>query len=221
MRNLTPGILAAIRAPAVETRDFVWIIARDRVTNAESPIGFWSGAGAVSEQVFDPVVQAVVTRNFNGSEIEGVSDVRLTTGLVVQSVKITLSAIGPASQQAFRGLEAKGAPIRVFRGFYNPGAGVMIDAAQPRFIGVINTATITRAAEGEQSSIEVEAIDDLEQLRRQADFTRSLADQQARRNATDDFHRDVEAMASREIAWGKERLKASDRLPGGFLTNPS
>lgn len=215
MRNLTSNILAAIRAPAVETRDFVWIIAKRRDNGNAAPIGFWSGAGAYQAAVTDPVDGVTVNRLFNGSAIEGVSDIALTTGLEVQSVKITLSAIDAAAQQAFRGTDAKGAPIRVFRGYFDPGKGVMIDAAQPRFVGVINTAEITRAKEGEQSTIEVEAIDDLEQLRRETGFVRSLADQQSRRDASDDFHRDVEAMAQREIAWGKNRVVASKGGKGG------
>lgn len=210
MRNLGPPLLAAIRAPVVSTRDYVWIVARNRISGAAAPIGLWSGAEATQVVVSDPI-DGNVTRTFNGAAIQGVRDIGLSSALVVNDVTVELSAIDPAAEQVIRALECKGASVRIYRGFFNPTTRQMIGNAECRFVGFVDRAPIKTGSEGEISTISLECVSHTEELLRTVGFVRSLADQQSRRSVADTMHRDIEAMAEREVFWGRESGKPASR----------
>lgn len=193
---------------------FLWIKAKNRTTGAPETMGLWSGWDAVNAEVLDPDTRLPVTRPYQaGGSIVGWPAIPLETGLVVRNVRIRLSQINDAVQNAIRGYDAKHAPIEMHMGFFDPHSMIPVGPAIPVFIGRVNGAPITTPAAGDEGSIELVGVSDTRELTRVNPLKRSDEMQQRRvvSGVPDRFRRysDVAGGWLQNIHWGEAKAKSS------------
>jgi hypothetical protein len=208
MRDLSADELAAIARRVVEIRSFVWVVAKTR----ESPIsnvgiGFWTDAGVYTCDVIDALTGSTDERSFNGGAIVSLGHIPLVSDFGVRAVDIKLSAIDPAVEAMVRTYDVRGAPVQIYRGFFNPDTHELVAPARARFVGFIDAAPIATGAEGEESSVTLSCASHTRELTRKNSEVRSH-ESQLKRSATDTFYKDTSSVGDWEIAWGEHRQKA-------------
>lgn len=203
MRTLSANVQAALDAGALVPRDFLWIVARNRATDAAETWGAWSGAGNVDADVIDPDSGSTVTRAFEGAgSLIQIGAVPMVSGLTVQVVEIRLSQIAAGAEQLVRGYDVRRAPVQLFRGFLDPATQRMVGPAVPRFVGFVDEADVQTPKEGEEGAITLTCASHAQELTRASTAKRSDADQR-QRSATDGFYRHTATVGDWTIYWGR------------------
>lgn len=180
-------------------RDFVWIIARDRVDQTPVPYGMWSGIGTISASVIDPLTGSPVSRTFDGAGgLVEISPVPMTANMTVQSVTVSLSHLADAND-LIRAYDIRQARIEVWRGMFTPSMQ-QISAAVPRFVGFIDEAPIPTPAENQIGSVDLTCVSHSQEMSRSNPATRSDADTR-RRDPTDTFRLHAAAVGTWEVNW--------------------
>lgn len=201
MISFTAQEQAALAARRVSARDFLWIVPRDRVTQAEVPFGFWSDVGTVDAQVIDPLTGATVMRTFTGAgTLISIDGVRKAATLAVQAATIRMSQLGN-TDAVLRLYDPRRGRVEIFRGLFEPGTHVQIGPARCRFVGEIDDIQITTPREGEAGSATVTVVPATQQFTRNNPATRSDA-QLRQRLATDSARRHVAVVGTWPVNWG-------------------
>jgi hypothetical protein len=208
MKDLDASEIAAIQSGTVIMREFVTIFAKDRITGSPHMLCFWSDAGPVTVDVVDPHTGSTVSRTFLGDALVEISDIPLISDLSVQDASVTLSAIDDAVQDAIRTYDARNAAIEIHRAYFDPATNAPVAPAKPRFVGQIDTAPLTTAAEGEASTVVLSCTSTTQELTRKNPDVRSH-ESQILRLATDDFYRDTAVVGEWTLFWGKKQDKAT------------
>ena len=178
----------------------IWIEARDRATDAIHGIGFWQGEAVEAIWVTDMFTGAAAQRTFYNQGILEIGSVRNETGFGVKAVAVSLSAISPAVEQAFRGYDPRGCQVQVWKRSYNPDTRKPL-GVEPFFKGFVNTAPITRPEPGGEATIEVEIVSTARMLTIASGVKKSHQAQLARAPA--DKFRQYKAKAKTfDCAWG-------------------
>lgn len=204
MRSLDAAELSAILAGTVVAREFVWITAKTRDTADEVTIGLWSDAGDYTCNVVDGLTGSTVSRSFKGAGLISVGDVRLISDLSVRTVDVELAAIDDQAEAALRTYDCRGAPIQIYRGFFDPNTNALVAAAKPRFVGFIDEAPIVTAEEGGVSKATLSCASHTRELTRKNSDVRSH-ESQLRRAAGDTLFKDTNVVADWDISWGENR----------------
>lgn len=217
MRTLSAAELSGITQPVVVTREFAWITAKTRGSPvAEVNVGLWSDAGRFTCDVVDGLSGSTVSRTFYGAEVLSFPDVSLVSDISVRTVTLTLSGIGEAAEEMLRTYDLRGAPIQIYRGFFDPATMQIVSAARPRFIGFVDEAPVETASEGSESTITLSCASHTRELLRKSTDVRSH-ESQILRSASDDFLKDVNVVGEWDIAWGETRKNAGGTSGNGIL----
>lgn len=208
MRSLESGVLTAITGRVVEARTLVWVVAKER----ESPFGdygfgLWTDGGTFEADVVDALTGSTDTRTFAGGAILKVGDIALTSDIAVRTVDLTLSAIDANVESMVRTYDVRGAPIQIYRGFFDPDTRELVAAARARFVGFVDRAPITTSGEGEASTVTLSCASHTRELTRKNPAVRSH-ESQILRSATDNFYQDTGTVGEWDIAWGEVRKNA-------------
>lgn len=202
MRNISAANLAALQARALVARDFLWIVARDRLTNAPVTDGMWSDVGNVSASVIHPDTGLEVTRDWYGSgTLVAIDDIPLVSNLTVQNVNIRLSQVDDRVEQLVRDYDCKQARVEIYRGLFDPSTKQMVAPAECRFVGFVDTIEIKTPSENEEGSVTLTCASHTQEMTRSNPDTRSDATQKLR-HATDGFFQDSGTAGEWEIFWG-------------------
>lgn len=202
MRNISAENYAALQARALVARDFLWLIVRDRATNAPVTEGLWSDVGNVSASIIHPDTGLEVTRDWYGSgTLVQISDIPLIANLSVQSVAIRLSQIDDRIERLVREYDAKQGRVEIYRGLFDPDGRQMVAPAECRFVGFVDTIEIQTPTENEDGGVTLSCVSHTQEMTRSNPDTRSDATQR-QRDATDGFYADSSTVESWEIFWG-------------------
>jgi len=205
MRNTDAATTAALASGALVPRDFIWVGARNRATDARVWFGLWSDLGTISADVIDPDTGLTVSRTYEGAgDLVSVGALPLSTGFGVQTVPIQLSKVSATVATMVRTHDVRRAPIQMHRAFLDPASMIQVADAECYFTGEIDEAPITTPAEGQEGAVTFTATSLAQELTRVNTATRSAADQ-ARRAATDTFFDHAATVGTWQIFWGQKR----------------
>lgn len=202
MKNYSSATVSALAARRLMPRDFLWIVARDRVTGAPVSVGFWSDLANVSALVIDPDAGSPVLRDFYGSgSLIAISDIPAIVGVSVDNVTVTMSQLHDQVEEALRLYDCKQARIEVHTGLLDPDSRKLVDPAEPIFVGFIDHVEIKTPAEGGEGAAILTCASGTQELLRNNPATRSHADQQIRAPG-DSFFVDAAVCSDWDHYWG-------------------
>lgn len=205
---------ALLESSALIARDFLWVIARDRVTGDDVPVGFWSGIDDITISMLHPDTGIPETRTYIGSgTLIQTSEVPLVSSLTVQTITITTSQLHEAVSEAIRVYDAKQARVELHRGLYNPLTNALDDYPLPRFLGFLDDAPINDPAEGNDGSASLSCTSNTQEITRSNPDTRSHASQQLRL-AHDEMMLNTATIGEVEFWWGQNKGKVSTTQGG-------
>jgi hypothetical protein len=204
MFSLDAAEITALQQPVIDSRNFVWITAKDRDTGDPVPMGFWSDGGIFACEVKDALTGSTVEREFAGGGLVSVSSIPRSVGLAVRRVEVVLSAIDADAETAFRTYSIRQAPIQIYRGLFTPGTFNLVAPAKPVFVGYVDEAPVITPAEGGAAKVTLQCVSHTVELTRKNPDVRSHESQQ-RRAPGDDFYKDVNTVGDREVPWGEHR----------------
>lgn len=200
-------------ARALVKRTLVWGTFKDRDTGDLTSIGFWDDLGTVSITVLAGLTLSPVSRTYVGSgSLINVGRLPLTSDVSVRTIDVSLSQIDETVAIAVRGYDARNAPIEIHELMLDPATRSPVSAAEPLFVGYVDTLKITTPAEGQDGSIDLTCVSHTRDLTRSNPAVRSRPDQ-ILRSATDTFFADTGAVGDWEITWGRESRKLGPRRP--------
>lgn len=201
MKTLPAPALAALQARAVELRDMIWIVARDRNTGDPVPYGAWSDLQSATLDITEPDTGATVQRLFEGAgNLVQIGAVPRVANLTAQSVQVMVSQLGNANE-LIRAYDLRQARVEIYRALFAPGTLNQLSPGIARFVGFVDEIEITTPKENEAGSARLECISHMQELGRSNPATRSDAFQQARASG-DTFRRHAATVATWEMKWG-------------------
>ncbi|MFN6950989.1 MAG: hypothetical protein ACK4NE_00135 [Albidovulum sp.] len=208
MRSLAAQELSASVGRVVDARTFVWIEAVEREAPFGSQgFGFWTDGGAFTCDVVDALTGGTVERTFRGGAIIEVREIALTSDMAVRTTDIRLSAIDANVEAMVRTYDVRGAPVQIYRAFFDPETREIVAPAKPRFVGFIDGAPIATGKEGDASVVTLACASHTREFTRKNAAVRSH-ESQIQRSATDDFYKDTASAGEWDIAWGEVRKNA-------------
>jgi len=208
MFSLDSAEITALQQPVIDSRNFVWITAKDRDTGDPQTFGFWSDGGPFTGNVRDALTGSTVSRTFQGGGLVSVGAIPRSIGLAVRRVEVVLSAIDETAEEAFRAYSLRQAPIQIYRGLFTPGTFKQVAAAKPVFVGFVDEQPIITPAEGGASKATLRCTSHTVELTKKNPDVRSHESQQ-RRAPGDDFYKDVNTVGEWEVPWGENRKLAA------------
>ncbi len=202
--DLDLGTLAAISSrEGIAPVYFLWIEAKNREDGSTETMGLWSGWDAVTADVIDRDTRSVITRPYQaGGSIVGWPAIPLETGIVPRTIRIKLSQINAAVQNAIRGYDPKHAPVQLHLGFLDIETMLPVGPAEPIFVGRVNGSPIPTPAAGGEGGIELACVSDTRELTRVNPLKRS------------------DEMQKRRLVGGNpDRFRRYSDVAGGWLQN--
>ena len=140
-------------------RYLAWIDARNRSTGDTEGLGLSTGWDSETVTVTDQFSGFSSGRVFHGAgSLLGISGLSYQAGLAVRPLRVSLSAIDPAVENAVRLYDPKGAPFQVWRRVLHPDSGLQVGQPIPLFKGYVDKAPIPRAVAGGEGVIEMEVV---------------------------------------------------------------
>ncbi|CDM56291.1 MULTISPECIES: hypothetical protein [Rhizobium] len=204
-RNMTAANVAALQERRLVARDFLWIVARDRITGELVPDGTWSDWGDVAAQVINPDTGLTETRNFYGSgTLIQMSDIPLVKNMSVQNVTIHMSQINDHVEQLVRDYDVRQARVEVYRGLFDPDTRQMVAPAENRFVGFADNLVIETPSENEEGGVTLTCVSHTQEMTRANAETRSH-ETQVLRDPGDTFYKDAATTPTWKIWWGSQK----------------
>lgn len=206
-RNISPANQAALAARRLVAREFLWVVAKNRISGVPFPYGFWSDVGTISAEVINPDTQLPVTRQFEGSgTLIEIDAIPMVSGVTVQTVGVRMSQISPAVENIIRAYDLRQARVEIFTGMLDPATRLPVAPADPIFVGFVDQAEIITPSENEDGGVTLTCVSHTQELTRANSDTRSH-ESQLLRNPTDDFFKDAAVVGEWELNWGSESGK--------------
>lgn len=219
MRTVSSATLAALGAGMVKKRDFVWVTGYDFNTRAPFSTGFWNDIGNIAAPYIDVNDGSTQSRTYYGAgTLLTMDPIPLVADITVRNFKIGLSQIDSTVANLVRGYDVHGAPIEVHRGIFNPGTFQLVDPAEVRFVGFIDTMDIVDPKEGADGSIAITCVSHTRLLTRINTSVRSDTDQKLR-NASDTFYKDTPTVGDWQIWWGQAKGSVNATTPANTDVN--
>jgi len=221
MKTYDAANLAAIQQGRIVQRDFLSITVRDNATDNPVIFNFWSDFGDITASVYNPATGSNENRDFigAGSLIE-ISPVAHVANLIIQDVTLTLSHLQAGVEDAFRNYNARQARVQFWRGWLDPETRVQVAAAEPHFIGYVDTIDVVTGDDGAPSVLNARCVPITQQLVRYSPETRS-DEYQRRRNAGDAFFLYASTVKEWELFWGTKRAKIPTALSSNIFNDVS
>lgn len=223
MRPISTENQAALSARALVARDFLWVVARNRITGAPESVGFWSDLENVTAFVIDPDTLLPVSRSFYGAGgLISIDDIPSVSVLQVQDVHIRMSQLDEMVENAFRLYDIKQARVEIHRGLFDPVSRNLVAPALVRFVGFVNLVEVHTGAENEDGYVDLTCVSHTQELVRSNPATRGHEDQ-LQRQSGDNFFIDAAVVPEWDLDWGEPKgtQKVETRKGlfgwGGFL----
>lgn len=196
MQTLDPATAAylAARGPVI-VRWLVWIVARDRATNAPAPLGLWTG-----EYDATFLIGADARPYYAGAGILQPPQLSYAAGLNVRMQSITLNPLMPEIADLIRGYDSRLAPVEIHRVLFNPDTMAMVGSPVRRFKGTVDLVTLPKPAVGRPVSMTVRLAPQSRDLTKTLTLTKSDASHS--RRAGDRFRR-YAAVTQASVYWGE------------------
>lgn len=211
-RSDSAANIAAAQQPVTIDADFLWFVARDRLTGAPVTDGMWSDVGNITAPVVDPSTGIVVNRVYYGVYgLVSISDVVLVSGVSVQPITVTLSQVNDRVEQLVRQYDVKQARVELHRGRFDPKTRLLVAPAVKWFVGFVDEIDIVEGKEGEEGAVTVTCVPYSQELLRSNPDTRS-PESQNRRAPGDAFFNDTPVVGDWQQFWGKLSGTANDTV---------
>lgn len=183
-------------------RDFVWLSVKD-IEGDPQTFGFWNDLDTYDLNVISGETGNEVNRTYvGGGTLRSISPIKLTTGLVIKRVSVTLSGIHPTVQDMARGHRLKLGKVEIHRGIFDPASRLLVAAPRLHFMGQVNDADFATPAVGGEGGVTLECLGQTIDLTRTNPAKRSDASQ--RRRSGDRFYRYADIMGEVTIPWGEK-----------------
>lgn len=180
---------------------FLWVVARDRETGAEAPIGLWSGDEDITITIEQPDGGSV-SRTYLGAcnlEIDGIQYV---ADLTDNPVSASLSQLAPAAQLLVRGLDVRLAYCEIHATTWTGGA--LTSAPQLQWIGIVDEGPISTPGAGGEGGIALSIRSEIMTQLGQVSPAKSSDAHQRRRLSADRFCEYSGIIGSRSIQWYRD-----------------
>ncbi len=201
-RNISAENLAALQQKRLVARDFLWIVARDRMTGEAVPDGTWSDYGDITANVINPNTGIAESRAFYGSgTLIQISDIPLVANLTVQNVAIQMSQIDDHVNDLIRLYDVRQGAVEIYRGLFDPDTRQMVAPAEARFVGYCDQVVVNTPSENDEGGVTLTCVSSTQEMTRANTETRSQASQ-VLRNSGDNFFKDSATTATWKVWWG-------------------
>ena len=185
--------------PVVERGDLhvevlIWVEARNKVTRAAEPIGFWTGS---DHQILEVAGQS--RTYYGGGQTLSVDDIKSRAGVVVQSQKVVLSAVSDQVRLMLDGRDIRQAGVEIHLARYHPAKGVPLGVDRI-FKGLVDVAPETL---GDSGQVELSLVSAARNLTRKVPLYKSDASQ--RRRDGDRFFRWADVTGKVPVYWDRKR----------------
>lgn len=141
MRSYTASELAYLQERGgVVSKGLLWVVARNRKTNAVETIGLWTGD---DDQMFN--IGGELRTYFGAGQIMGLDPISMSVGLVVRSQRVRLVSFSPQARQMILEYDVGLAAAEIHRAFFYADTGAMV--AEPRRLwkGFVDKAPLPTA----------------------------------------------------------------------------
>lgn len=208
MRTLDSAILAALQArTGLLARLLIWIVARDRSTGDDTPVGFWTGD---DQQSF--TIGGESRTYYGAGALISTPPLQAEVGLKVRSHRVTFSPLAPEVEQVIRGYDPRLAPSQMHVAYFDPDTHNLLAEPVRIFRGFVNTVSVTTPGVGGEASVEVEFLSSAHALTRKLALKKS--DESLRRRApTDGFRKYTTVTGAVQCLWGERRAAAPAGAP--------
>jgi hypothetical protein len=223
MRDIAAEEIAAIQSPTVVARNMLWVTAKNRSTQADESMGFWNDVMFVTASVKDGRTGAIVNRDFLGVGMAlTIGSIPLTSDITIRSVDIDIPYLDSTVAQLVRGYDVRGAPMQLYRGYFDPATRIMVAPAKARFIGYVDGSPIVTPKEGGEGSITLHCVSTTRELTRTSSEVRSR-ESQLLRSAGDLFYADTGVVGEWTLFWGVANtpIAGAGSSTGGAATTPA
>jgi hypothetical protein len=191
----------------VITRRFVWMIGKDRTTGEAASGGFWNGEFTIDAEVISGQTGLPEVRQYVGlGSLISVDDINLVSDLTVQTLRIKMSQINPAVNNAIRGYDARNAKIEVHYGLLDLDTRKLVARPIPHFVGIVNKAPIVRSKTGGSGGVSLEAHSRTRELTITNPAKKS--DEFSKTRGGDRFRQYSGVAGSWAIFWGEDKEKS-------------
>lgn len=180
---------------------FLWVVARDRETGADAPIGLWSGDEDITITIEQPDGSSV-SRVYLGAcnlEIDGIQYV---ADLTDNPVSASLSQLAPAAQLLVRGYDVRLAYCEIHATTWTGGA--LTSAPQLQWIGIVDEGPISTPGAGGEGGIALSIRSEIMTQLGQTSPAKSSDAHQRRRLSTDRFCEYSGIIGSRDVQWYRD-----------------
>lgn len=207
MRSADSATVAAVQSRAgIIRRNLVWIVAKNRDTGAPESTGLWNELDPVTITVVSADSGEDEARTYHGAGgLLQVERVPLVADLSIRTIRISLSQISEAVQQAIRGYDPRLAHVELHRAFFDPATRAIVAKPLPRFVGRLNKAPINTPATGGEGGIAIEVVSHTRELTRTNPAKKSDETQQLR---GDRFRRYAGTAGQWDQFWGETKGRA-------------
>lgn len=195
-----PATITAARAKraGMISHFLLWIVARDRDTGEDAPIGLWTGD---DHREFS--IRGEARLYYGRGGLLEVDPFVHETGVTVREHVLRLAGLSEAAQQAMRGYDARLAPVEIHRAEFDADTHQLLAEPVIELDGEIDAVTLSEPREDGEPVTEVTALSNAALLTRPLPVKRS--DESLRARAPDDaFLQYAKISASKGDAWGAE-----------------
>lgn len=205
MRPISTENQAALAARTLVARDFLWFVARNRITGAPESVGFWSDLENVTAFVLNPDTLTPVSRSYYGAGgLISIDDIPAVSVIQVQDVHIRMSQLDEMVDNAFRLYDIKQARVEIHRGLFDPISHDLVAPAIVRFVGFVNLVEVHTGAENEDGYVDITCVSHTQELVRSNPATRGHEDQ-LQRAPGDNFFIDAAVVPEWDLEWGETK----------------
>jgi hypothetical protein len=213
MRSYTPAELTYLQSRNGHMmRGLLYVRPRDRATGLRVDMCFWTGE---EDRTF--TVNGVARTFVGGGAMKSIDPIVMQTGLVVRMQRVILAPLFAEVAQFLRGHDAFRAPAELYRAFFDPQSGNLIDNPRRVWKGLVGKAPMPTPAIGGESTVELTLSSAAEALTQGLTLTRSDAVQSQR--GGDRFYRYKGVQAT--AAWGELRAIGPAPSSPSTIFNPA
>ena len=180
-----------------DARTALWIEARDMVTGAAAPVGFWTGDDAATL-----TIEGVDRTYYAAGALLSVEALTYQMGAVVQTQRVSLGALAPEVRQTLRGYDTRQSPVQIHIVTLDPAGRLL--TTEMAFDGVLDSSEITDSPldDAGNSTVTCEAalVSDARHLTRTMTLKQSDASQRLRSD-TDRFRQYADVAGEVKVVW--------------------
>ena len=204
MRIYDPSFAASLTAArdgGIAPAYFVWVIAQDRDTGADRPMGLWTGDEDITVDVEAPTGGAS-SRTYIGGCNLSVAGIQYVADLTDNPVTVSVSQIADAAQQLVRGYDVRLAYCEIHA--TSRVGGVFSSVPQLQFIGIVDDLEIGTPQVGGEGNIGLVVRSELMTQLLAPNPAKSSDSHQKRRQAGDRFSEYSGTVQARKVQWRRD-----------------